>query len=249
MGVLMKKIRTLFISCRPFIFSTLIGLFKQIPLSLIITSFFSLILMSCSSIYTEKNFSSKEKLYQNFNNSAKGTPVDVTFINDSSVIFQNGALIENDTLYAYKYLFNIQKGKVNLSEIQKIDYTGNDYNSAVLFLKNGKRINAENIKTENNTMKFSIIDKVKARQNVAALSLLKKASYKNRWLGLLPGSIVGTVLGFIGGAILYSILISKEKHDNLTKAYISLLMVPIGAVAGLIWGWISGYNYTYKFNQ
>ena len=32
MGVPMKKIRTLFISCRPFIFSTLIGLFAQDPL-------------------------------------------------------------------------------------------------------------------------------------------------------------------------------------------------------------------------
>ncbi len=216
---------------------------------LIIVTSFSLILISCSSIYTEKNFSSKEKLYQNFNNSVKETSVNVTFQNDSSAIFKNGAFIENDTLFANKYLFSRQEMTVNLSEIQNIEYTRNNHKSAVLFLKNGKKLKAENIKMGNNTLNFSTIDKVKVTQNIAPLSQLKQASYKNRWLSLFPGSVVGTVLGFIGGAILYSILIVNENHENLTKGIISLSLVPIGAIVGIIWGWISGYNYIYQFNK
>ena len=209
---------------------------------------FSLILMSCSSIYTEKNFSSKEKLYHNFNNSVKETPVNVTFINDSSVIFQNGAVIKNDTLYAYKYLVNVQEKKVNLSEIKSIDYAVNNYKSAVLFLKSGKKLKAENIQIGNDIIKFSIIDKVKVKQNIAALSKIKQASYKNKWLGVIPGVLIGVAVGIGVGLIIFSS--TGAMQSSGVKHPYGIVLPPIfSLIAGITWGWISGYNYVYQFNK
>ncbi len=62
-----------------------------------------LILESCSSIYSVKDFSSKEQLYQDFNNSVKDKSINVKFINGSSLTINNGAVIENDTLYSIGY--------------------------------------------------------------------------------------------------------------------------------------------------
>ncbi len=70
-----------------------------------------LILTGCSSTYTLKNFSSKEKFYENFNNYMSNKPVKVTFVEDSSFIISENVKISNDSLIS---LFTGQNAINNL---------------------------------------------------------------------------------------------------------------------------------------
>lgn len=57
-----------------------------------------LILTGCSSTYTLKDFSSKEKFYENFNKYMSNKPVKVTFVNDSSFVISKNVKISNDSI-------------------------------------------------------------------------------------------------------------------------------------------------------
>ncbi|MHB8338925.1 MAG: hypothetical protein ACYDEE_16035 [Ignavibacteriaceae bacterium] len=162
-----------------------------------ITTFFSLAFIGCSSIYSVKDFSSKEKLYQDFNNSVKDKSINVKFINDSSLTINNGAVIKNDTLYSIGYRLDKNYRKVALSEIKKINYTGTDYKSANLQLKNDEQINAGDINIANDTVEYSVTKKILTQSEVAPLDKLKEASYKNHWLGIPGWFLAGTGLGII----------------------------------------------------
>ena len=117
-----------------------------------ILAIFSFAITSCTSIYTVKSFSSKEKLYQDFNNSVRDKSVEVKFINDSSLTFNNGAVIKSDTLYAINYNIDKKFRKTALPEIKILKYTGSDYKSAILFLQSNKQINASDIEIANDTL-------------------------------------------------------------------------------------------------
>src|ERR1039457_5796741 len=90
----------------------------------------ALILMGCSSTYTIQNFSSKEKFYQDFNNSVKERDIKVVLSNDSSFTLMHGAVLENDTLFAFGQYNEKKYMSLALSDLEKINYTGNDYKSA-----------------------------------------------------------------------------------------------------------------------
>ncbi len=212
-----------------------------------IVAFFSLTFVSCSSIYSIKDFSSKEKLYQDFNNSVKDKSINVKFINDSSLTINNGAVIKNDTLYSTGYRLDKNYRKVALSEIKNINYTGSDYKSANLLLKNDEQINAGDINIANDTMEYSVTKKILTWSEVAPLDKIKEASYKNRWLGIPGWFLAGTGLGVIVGAIIFTSR-NNGSPDNAYMTLNSFLTIPFGSFVGIIWGWIDGYNYIYRFN-
>ncbi len=207
----------------------------------------ALFLFGCSSIYTVKNFSSKHELYQGFNEFAGNKKINVTFLNDSSITLENGAVIKNDTLFAIVYSYSKIYHTIPLKNIKNIDYTSVDNKSAILLLNDGKKLHAENIKITNDTMNYSITNKIKVEHNIAPLSKIKQASYKNVWLGVLPGFLIGTGLGFIVGATVYG-LRNNGSMESQKGASGSIILLPISTIAGIIWGWISGYNYVYRFN-
>jgi len=212
-----------------------------------IVAFFSLTFVSCSSIYTVKDFSSKAKLCQDFNNSVKDKSIKVKFINDSSLTINNGAVIENDTLYSIGYRLDKRYERIALSEIKKINYTGSDYKSANLLLKNNDQINAGDINIANDTMEYSVTKKILMRTEVAPLDKIKEASYKNHRLGIPGWFLAGTGLGIIVGAIIF-VSRNNGSPDNAYMTLNSFLTIPFGSFVGIIWGWIDGYNYTYQFN-
>jgi hypothetical protein len=61
---------------------------------------FSLLFIGCSSIYTISNYSSKEKYYENINQSIKSRDFEIALTNDSLVTFIDGGVIKNDTLFS-----------------------------------------------------------------------------------------------------------------------------------------------------
>lgn len=124
---------------------------------------FALLLIGCSSTYTVQNFHSKEKFYEDFNNSAKNKDVNVTLINDSSFAINDGIILENDTLFSLE-------GKDNrsfaLSDITEIRYKNNDYSSASILFKNGDILRGKDIRTDSDSLYFTVKTST-AKNNIA----------------------------------------------------------------------------------
>ena len=78
--------------------------------------------MGCSSIYTERYFSSKEKFYKDFNKSAFNKTLKVTLKNDSSFICSNGAEIKYDTLFLPFYKRYNNKNFIPLKNVKQISF-------------------------------------------------------------------------------------------------------------------------------
>lgn len=207
---------------------------------------FALLLIGCSSTYTIKDFSSKEKFYEDFNNSAKDKTVKVTLTNDSSFTTLNGASISNDSLI---FISQIKKEKIIIEpgEITNIKYYGIDMSnlSALILLKNGEEIKAENVSlisdsSINATVKKTIYEFI-------PLKNVREVSYKNHWLGVPIRLFNGTVGGFVIGLISSHVFVNQNEQSD-AAIYVGWGITAIGLVAGGIWGWIEGYNYTYQFN-
>ena len=101
---------------------------------------------------------------------------------------------------------------------------------------------------------FLINKKLITNIKILPVPKIKEISYKNRWLGIIPGAAVGfsagAVVGFIGGVILTAITYnSGPPHPHLWDQHVGALIGggAFGFIGGII-GWIEGVNYTYNFN-
>ncbi len=214
-----------------------------------IVAFFSLIVLGCSSTYTSSDFSSKQKFYDDFNNFAASKSLDVELTNDSSISVSNGFILD-DTLYTPGFRINRKSGRIAVADIKKINYSGSDYKSANLLLKNGSQIFVEEINIANDTLNYTNSKRIITKDAVIPLAKLKKASYKNRWFstpfGFLGGAIIG---GFIGSRIpIYQN--TPDGKPGREREYLvpTLIGSGTGAIIGSVVAWLIGYNYTYQFN-
>ncbi|MHB8338076.1 MAG: hypothetical protein ACYDEE_11735 [Ignavibacteriaceae bacterium] len=211
-------------------------------------AFFSLAFVSCSSIDTVKDFSSKEKFYNDFNDFAKNKNVEVTLINDSSFTTSEGASISNDTL-----ILNIKnENELSLSEIVNMKYNNTSFvhSSADIILKDGEKLNVENIKIlHDSSIQFT---NCKGIKEYLPLNKVKKASYLQRLPGVMTGLSLGTITGAITGVIVLYVLHSSVLGSNseLSNSPDAAFMTYIfsGAIIGSVIGWITGHNYVYQFN-
>ncbi|MHB8338924.1 MAG: hypothetical protein ACYDEE_16030 [Ignavibacteriaceae bacterium] len=152
-----------------------------------------IILESCSSIYSVKDFSTKEKFYEDFNKFMKNKTIEITLINDSSFIALGGAKINNDTL----------------------NYS---------------------------------IDVLKPANEHLSLNNIKKIIYKNRWLGIPPFLLAGSASGWFVGLMIGSIANNNTQEGGIKANNVYLDIWGMGTIAGIVLGWLSGYNYIYEFN-
>jgi hypothetical protein len=137
----------------------------------------SLLFAGCSTIYTIKDFPSKEKFYEDFNNSAKDKKIKVILLNDSSFTVAQGGVLENDTLFVFGELNETEHLSLELSDLKKENFrTNDDYNSTFVLLKNSEKLNYKNIKTNCDTLSFDIIQYLPIS---FALSDLVKLNYLN----------------------------------------------------------------------
>jgi len=207
---------------------------------------FILLYWGCSSTYRISDFSSKKNFYKDFNNSVKNKNLEVTLQNDSTFIIYNGAVIENDSLYSLNSFTISGFTKVALIDIRNIKYSGSNYQSAIILLKNGKLYHASKIKFEKNSMQCTYSETV--RHNITSISNLKKIVYKNHWLSIPSHLIIGSVAGFLVGFAIGRISDNNTQEGDSRAGKIFVYTWIGGTVAGIIWGWIDGYKYTYKFN-
>lgn len=218
----------------------------------------ALLLMGCSSTYTIKDFPSKERFYEDFNNSAKNKDVNVNLINDSSFAINDGIILENDTLFSLE-------GKDNrsfaLSDITEIRYKNNDYSSASILFKNGDILRGKDIRTDSDSIYFTVKtstaknniapthiaqDTLFTRTNVFPIETVKSVGYKTHLRSVPLGILSGAIAGLIIAVIAWNTLTSKDNSGAASAYYI--FAPPIGAMAGAIVGGCIGWKTIYQFN-
>ncbi len=204
-------------------------------------------LVGCSSTYTLKDFPSKQKFYEEYNNFAENKKVKITLLYNKSFYTNNKTEIINDTLYIKNKIQIKNNYTIPTSNIEKIDYLDTGYKEANILLINGQELRAENISFLKDSINLNEIKTLTVKKLLMPLDKIKNISYKNHWLGVPLRLITGTILGFAAGWITANII----GDNNLTTdeaLYLIYSPTVIGTIAGAIWGWIDGYTYTYQFN-
>lgn len=208
----------------------------------------ALLLTGCSSTYTIKDFTSQDKFYQSFNKSAKDKDIKVVLSNDSSFTVMHGAALKNDTLFAFGEYNEKKYMSFALSDLEKINYTSNDYKSANVLRKNGEELYCENIIINHDSIYFDRIKTVLTEENIAPVNKVKTISYKNRLIRMPLGLLAGAPLGLLSGIILGHAFHTTDEKGNPDVTNITMAMTCVGALAGIIVSYIIGYDYIYQFN-
>ncbi len=227
----MNSVRTVFMGARPFFLYALTGLF----------------LTGCSSIYTVKNFSSKENFYKDFNKSANGNSFKIILTDGRTFKIQKGAYITNDSLF---FVAQLKKEmiKINPNEIKEIKYYGN-YKSGYsnhIILKNGEELNSDSTYLNSKILYVYVSKPV---QGSLPLDKIKEASYKNIIQGIIPGFIAGTFTGFLLGLSTIFLFSGNNQYSANNTFDVAFAMFSASMITGIVWGWISGYNCVYRFNE
>jgi hypothetical protein len=212
---------------------------------LVVVAFY---LTGCSSQYTIRDFPTKDKFIEYFNNSIKNKSVKITLQNDSSFSNIDGVVVENDTLISYREVESKEKGKSALSDIAEIKYTSNDYTSAAVLLKNGDNIRGENIRTDRDSMYYINIRSFITRNNIVPIDKVKTVSYKNRLIRMPLGLLAGLPLGLLSGILLGTAFHTTDEKGNPDVLNISFEMTILGGFVGIITSSLVGYDYIYQFN-
>lgn len=217
---------------------------------LIIITFFLLLFAGCSSTYTLKDFSSKNKFYQNCNNSFGNKNLKIELTNDSSFTLSNGAQVDNDSLVFISKIIKEQKTltKNNIKAISYFYNTNFSHPNIKVILKNGNELKGINIRLNpDSSIQYTAIKKLYSNMPI---SEVKEVRYKNHWLGIPARFISGSIAGFVSGFWAYSIINKNPQTtgDNFAALAGGGLGALSGAIIGGIIGWIDGYTYTYQFN-
>jgi hypothetical protein len=198
--------------------------------------------MGCYSNYTVQDFPSKEKFYEDFNNSVKNREIKVAFTNDSLIYYPYGVILEHDTIFS-----NMLK-PYPLSGILKIDYSNSDYKSANILLKNGSNLQVQDIKMGIDSIYFYDNNSSIKGNYLFPVDKVKSISYKRTWPGIASGFLIGAPLGFLTALLIGNSIDHSQYGSGIALEY-RIFGAPIGAIIGGIIGGILEYNYTYKFSQ
>ena len=207
----------------------------------------TILFTGCSTSYSIRDYSSKEKFYNDFNSFAKNKRLVVTMESDSTFIINQGAAIVNDTLCSLNNFILAGRKKIATNEIKEINYLSYDYKSATILLKDGEVFNASKINFIKDTIDFENSEKVKL--DLTLVSKVKKIVYNNHVLGMPVYAGFGFLAGFIGG---FFGNINSGDGSSLNPGLNPILGGIIYSVYGLLFGTVAGafigYDYVYYFN-
>ena len=201
----------------------------------------------CSSTYTLKDFSSREKFYEDFNNFAADKNINIILINDTSITASYGGSISNDTLDAITNVQEIGKKllKIEIKEIKYYYKTNFTHPECRVILQNGKEFNEKNISIlPDSSVEYTVTKKI---NRSFPINKVKEITYKNHWLGVPARFFSGIISGAVIGFWAYSIITSNNEGAN-DAGFAFTAGIGLGGLIGGVLGWLKGYNYTYQFN-
>ena len=208
-------------------------------------TFIFLLFIGCSSTYRVNDFSTKEKFYDDFNNSFKTKEVKVTLINDSSFTANEGAVIKDSTLISYVKVKEKKNMFLARSDLREINFENNDILTASVLLKNGDALRAENVKIIHDSISFVGIKNIIKIDSIP-LDKVKTASYKNRWKSIYPGAMMGLLSGGIIGYLWGKTVTNDHGENQGSSGFLGGAFV--GPFVGAISGFLLGYTNIYEFN-
>ena len=214
-----------------------------------------LLLVGCSSTYRMTDYASKEKFYEDINNSI-GTRDFNVVADDSSFTGFRGSEIKNDSLYAVTRIIE-KKETISSEDIKEIKYFGKAYEepSADIWLKNGEELRAENlINLSGSKLQFT---NLKISSGYIPINKVEEINYKTRWKSTLIGFPIGLVSGvLIGGYMgsqgwIFNVRTGGNEPLQFDKANSAIqgafVVGLIGIIMGPIVGYITGWNYVFQF--
>ncbi len=204
-----------------------------------------LILTGCSTLYTVKDFTSKDNYYEKFNTETNNKSLNVALLNGNSFVLNKNAVLLNDTLYSLMNLEVIVDSSIAISEIENI-YSSTDSKFATIILKNGKNLNCRDITYTHDSINYITTEFEQRKQCIIPLNKVKTISYTNKWLRVPLGVLTGALLGCPLGLLYSRGLTSKDDSGLASSAGAGGALVG-GIIGGLIGYWI-GYEYIYQFN-
>ncbi len=209
----------------------------------LLISLSSLLLIGCSSTYKVSDFPSRDKFYEDFNNSASDKSLKIILNNDSTITAENGAVISNDSLFITLPVLKQEK-VINKDDIEDIKVSIHDMTTTIV-LKNDKSVTAGSI----DILPDSSVAIYNFENTYKYLSLInvKEISYKNHWLGVPIGFVSGIPVGLGAGYIIASIFKGNNQYSGNNANNIFLYIFFSSPIIGGIWGWITGWTYIYEF--
>ncbi len=195
--------------------------------------------IGCSSTYTIKDFSNKERFYSAFNDFAKDKISKVYLTNQNSLKALEGTKIINDSLFV---VVSFQKvGMVMpLNEVKGIEYFGySSYNidqSGYIVLKSGEKLKSINIEIQKDSVHFiNLVDIVQHEP----INNIIKINFSRTGKGIILGVLIGAPLGFLFGGMVYN----ATESNTTSSAYGTYFFFGGPIVGGLIGG-IIGWLYS-----
>jgi hypothetical protein len=169
--------------------------------------------MGCYSNYTVRDFPTKEKFCEDFNNSVKSKEIKVTFTNDSLVYYPYGVFLEHDTIFTNKLQPFLR------SEILNINYSSNNYKSANILLKNGSELQVQDINIDKDSIYFYVNNSSIKGNYLFPVDKVKSISYKRTWPGIASGFLTGASLGFLTGLLIGNSVDHSEYGSGIASEY------------------------------
>ena len=152
------------------------------------------------------------------------------------LVFENRGLLEN-------------KCPKQVKIIDHLNFTSDrNYNEALIILKNGSEIHAENIITLVDTLQFV---EVKSEVKRIPLNKIREICFERNPKGILPGFLIGLPAGFAAGYFSFQALkgnptISGNSDYSDKGVYFLFGGLGLGGIAGALTAWLFG-SYIYKF--
>ena len=213
--------------------------------------FIFLLFTGCSSTYKVTDFPSKEKFYEEFNDTFKDREAKVILTNDSDFTADKGVVVKNNLVVCYSTLEDKRPQKFILSNLSAVSFSGNDNQSAKIILKTGEEFNAENVLTVRDSINFTEVRRL-LKIDTFPMDKVKTASYVSSWKGVFPGMKIGfasmSLLGyFIGKSITQ--LSGGISGDRDSQEFTGFFMGgTLGLLTGAIAGYLLGYTTSYELN-
>ena len=208
------------------------------------------IFTGCSSTYKISDYSSKDKFYDDFNIFACNKIVEVK-LRSGRPLYLGNVMIKNDSLFCNSLYTSAFHDTAAMDNIKEIHFTSISHESGEIITKEGRIINAGNIRIKADSVYFVAINKLAALNFISEVNNLKEISYSDTWKYTLPAAAIGTIAGFIVCSTGAVKIINRENqyHNGYKEQYGEEYY--ICGLSGFLIGSIAGMfiykDYVYEF--
>ena len=214
-------------------------------------AFIFILFTGCSSTYTVTDFGTKEKFYEEFNDTFTEREAKVILTNDSSFTADKGVIVKNSVVVCYSTLVDKRQEKFILSDLSAINFAGNSNQSAKIILKTGEEFNAENILTTRDSINFTEVRGI-LKIDTFPMDKVKTVSYNDAWKAITAGARNGLVCLPLAGYFIGKPITQNSggnSGDRESQEFTGFFLgIPLGLLTGAIVGYIVGYDVHYQFN-